>query len=129
MTALTVVTTNRLFLVGLGFTTFAVVGLMRHMLLLYRGSVKAKDTSPVTQYITQDTENALREQTLMKLIEIHNQAIQEVAARIICDRTLHDVAAMDCLLRELTRPDVDRREQAIRALCLLMEQRMFSRES
>jgi hypothetical protein len=119
-------TTNRLFAVGLGLTTVAVVGLMRHMLLAYRDSIKVKEPKAVTQYITQDTENALKEQTLDKLIDSHNQSIQELAARIICDRTLHDAAAMDYLLWELTRSDGDRREQASRALHLLAEQRRWS---
>ncbi len=96
---------------------------MRRMLTAYRDSVEVKKPSPKTQYITQGTEDALKSSTLEKLIESHNYGIQETAARIVADRALHDGTTLDALLWELTRSDRDRREQAIRALYMLTEQR------
>lgn len=120
------VTESRILVLGLGLTTTcAVLVLMRHMLIAYRDSVEVKKPTPKTQYITQDTEDSLRSSTLEKLIESHNYGIQETSARIICDRALHDSATLNGLLWELTRPDRDRRERAIRALYLLTEQRIY----
>jgi hypothetical protein len=125
MAALSSATESRILVLGFGLTTTcAVLGLMRHMLIAYRDSVEVKKPSPKTQYITQGTEDSLKSSTLEKLIESHNYGIQETAARIVADRALHDGATLDALLWELTRPDRDRREQAIRALYMLTEQRM-----
>jgi hypothetical protein len=119
---------RRLLILGFGLTTTcAVLLLMRHMLIAYRDSVEVKKPSPKTQYITQGTEDSLKSSTLEKLIESHNYGIQETAARIVVDRALHDGATLDALLWELTRPARDRREQAIRALYMLTEQRMYTR--
>jgi hypothetical protein len=117
---------NRLLLLGLGVTACAVLGLMRHMLIVYRDSLEVKKPSPITQYITQSTEDSLKTTTLEKLVESHNYGIQETAARIVCDRALHDGATLHAILRELTEPDHDRREQAIRAVFMLSEQRLYS---
>jgi hypothetical protein len=126
MAAMPSATENKILVLGFGLTTTcAVLVLMRHMLIAYRDSVEVKKPSPKTQYITQGTEDSLKSSTLEKLIESHNYGIQETAARIVCDRALHDSATLDGLLWELTRPDHDRREQAIRALYLLTEQREY----
>ena len=93
------------------------------MLIAYRDSVEVKKPSQKTQYITQGTEDSLKSSTLEKLIESHNYGIQETAARIVADRALHDGTTLDALLWELAQPDRDRREQAIRALYMLTEQR------
>lgn len=127
MAAMSSATENKILVLGFGLTTTcAVLVLMRHMLRAYRDSVEVKKPSPKTQYITQRTEDSLKSSTLEKLIESHNYGIQETAARIVCDRALHDGATLDALLWELTRPDRDGREQAIRALYLLTEQRKYS---
>jgi hypothetical protein len=126
MAALSSATESRILVLGFGLTTTcAVLALMRHMLIAYRDSVEVKKPSAKTQYITQGTEDSLKSSTLEKLIESHNYSIQETAARIVFDRALHDGATLDALLWELTHPDRDRREQAIRALYMLTEQRMF----
>jgi hypothetical protein len=115
---------NRMLLLGAGLTTLGILGLMRHMLIVYRDSVELKKSSPKTQYITQGTEDSLKTSTLEKLVEDYSYSIQETATRIVCDRALHDGATLDALLWELTRPDHDRREQAIRAIYMLItEQR------
>jgi hypothetical protein len=126
MAILSSATEGRLLLV-LGFgltTTCAVLVFMRQMLIVYRDSREVKKPSAKPQYITQDTEDSLKKSTLELLIESHNYGIQETAARIVADRALHDGATLDALLWELTRSDRDRREQAIRALYMLTEQRM-----
>jgi hypothetical protein len=118
---------NRLLVFGFGLTTTcAVLVLIRHMLIAYRDSAEVKKSSPKTQYITQGTEDSLKSSTLEKLIGSHNYGIQETAARIVTDRALHDGATLDALLWELARPDHYRREQAIRALYMLTEQRTYS---
>jgi hypothetical protein len=121
MARLSAVEENRILLLGLGLTACATLGLMRHMLLIYRDSVKVQRPPQKTQYITQSTEDSLKTSTLEKLIESHNPNIKETASRIVLDRALHDKAALDVLLWEVTRPDRDRREQGIRALNLLSQ--------
>jgi len=114
---------DRTLIVGLGLATFAIFGLIRHMLIHYRDAVEIKEPKPKPHYVSQSEEDALTPSTLEKLVDSHNYSIQELAARIVLDRTLHDQdATLDALLFELTRPDHDRRERAIRALCLLSEQ-------
>jgi hypothetical protein len=71
---------------------------------------------------TQQTEDALKPETLEVLMRSYNYGIRETAAAIILDRALHDPKTIDLLLFEITRPDHDRREAGIRALHQLSEQ-------
>jgi hypothetical protein len=126
MTSLSSAHGNQILLLGVGLTTCAVLVLMRQMLIVYRHTLEVQKPNSGTQYITQSTEDSLKTSTLEKLIRSHNYGIQETATRIVCDRALHDGATLKAVLRELTRPDRDRREQAIRALFMLREQRLWA---
>lgn len=124
MSMLSPATGSRILIVGLGIASIAVLGFMRYMLILYRDSVELEKPNPKTRYINQDTEDALKPGTLEKLVQSHNYGIRETASRIVSERALHDNATLDALLWEVTRPDHDRREQAIRALYMLSGIRM-----
>lgn len=103
------------------FGACAVVGtsLLRNMLVYYRDSSYMKTTVPRTQYITQQTEDSLSSSTLKKLINSTTYSIREIAARIVCDRALHDENTLESLLWYITRPDHDQREKGLRALFML----------
>ncbi len=113
---------DRTFAVGLGLATFVVLGLIRRMLIHYRDSVEIKEPKPKPHYVSQNEEDALTPSTLEKLIDSHNHSIQELASRIVLDRALHENTTIDALLFDVTRPDYDRRDRAIRALFLLSDQ-------
>lgn len=123
MASLSQATETKLLAFGIGLTTVAVVGLMRLILIQHRDSVTVKGQIPKTQYITQETEDALKPSTMEKLIESHNYGIRYTASMIVLDRALHDKSVLDSVLWEITRPDHIRRERGIRALQLLTEQR------
>jgi hypothetical protein len=124
MAVLSLAAENRMLILGLGIASVAVIGFMKYMLVLYRDSVELEKPNPKTRYINQETEDALKSSTLEKLIQSHNFGIRETASRIVNERALHDSATIDALLWEVTRPDHDRREQAIRALYMLSGLRM-----
>lgn len=126
MAGLSAAQENRILLLGIGLAAGAIVGIMRHMLIVYRDSVEIKSPPPKTQYITQGTEDSLKQNTLEKLVDSHNYGIQETATRIVCDRAVHDNVTLDIVLRELSRPEHGRREQAIRALNMLSQTRKGS---
>ncbi|PQE20930.1 cytoskeleton-associated protein [Rutstroemia sp. NJR-2017a BBW] len=111
---------ERLFVLGLGVTTCAIIGLMRRMLVHYRDTAALPPTENKSHYIDQDTEDSLKLSTLDKLLDNPNYGIQETAAIIICERALHDKNTLDILLWYITRPDHDTREKGIRALTMIM---------
>lgn len=111
---------DRLFFLGLGLTACTVIGIMRRMLIHYRNSSAIPQSESKPQYITQEVEDSLKISTLNKLLDSPNYSIQETTAVIICERALHDASTVDALLYQLTRPDHDLREQAIRALTMMM---------
>jgi hypothetical protein len=124
MAVLSLAAENRMLILGLGIASTAVLGFMKYMLVLYRDSVELERPNPKTRYINQETEDALKSSTLEKLVQSHNFGIRETASRIVGERALHDSATIDALLWEVTRPDHDQREQAIRALYMLSGLRM-----
>ena len=111
---------ERLFLFGLGVTTCAVVGLMRHMLIKYRDAALEPPVENKPSYITQRVEDSLKLSTLDKLLHSPNYCIQETAAIIICGRALYDPPTINALLWHITRPDYELREKGIRTLSMMM---------
>ncbi len=120
MAALSPATQNRLFSLGLGLATCAVVGIMRQMLIHYRDAAAVPPLENKPQYITQEVEDSLKLSTLNKLLDSPNYCIQETTAIIICERSLHDDATINALLWHIPRPGHDLREQGIRALTMMM---------
>jgi len=116
---------NRLFLLGLGVSTGAVVWLMRSLLIKYRDAALEPKSENEPQYITQEVEDSLRLGTLDKLLCSPNFSIQETASVIICERALHDKATINALLWHITQPDHDMREKGIRTLTMMLNSRKF----
>lgn len=111
---------ERLFLFGLGVTTCAVVGLMRHLLIRYRDAAIEPPVENKPSYITQQVEDSLKLSTLDKLLYSPNFCIQETAAIIICERALHDKDTINALLWHIAQPDHDLREKGVRTLTMMM---------
>jgi hypothetical protein len=120
MAAISPAAQDRLFIFGLGLATFAVIGVMRQMLIHYRDSAAIPPSENKPQYITQAVEDSLKVSTLDKLLDSPNFCIQETTAIIVCERALHDGATIDVLLWYITRPDHKLREKGIRALTMMM---------
>lgn len=113
---------ERVVLVGIGAAAFTMVSLMTQALVLVRESHEIQLTPPKTQYITQETEDALQLDTLDRLLAHTNYSIQDIATKILCDRAANDPDAIKHLLYNITRPDYDQRMQSLRALALLTGQ-------
>jgi hypothetical protein len=120
MAAISPAAQDRLFIFGLGLATFAVIGVMRQMLVHYRDSAAIPPSENKPQYITQDVEDSLKLSTLDKLLDSPNYCIQETTAIIVCERALHDGTTIDVLFWYITRPDHKLREKGIRALTMMM---------
>ncbi|KAL3419227.1 cytoskeleton-associated protein [Phlyctema vagabunda] len=120
MPGLSPVGQDRLLMFGLGLSTCAVIGLMRHMLVRYRDSAIEKPVAGKPQYITQEVEDSLKLSTLDKLLNSPSYGITETTTVIVCERALYDGTSLDVLLWYITQPDHDTREQGIRALMMVL---------
>lgn len=120
MAALTPASKDLLLVLGLGITASAVIASVKWMLLFSRDAsvIGAVENKP--SYITQEVEDSLKPNTLDKLLDSPNYCIQETTSIIICERALHDEAAMDSLLWHIAQPEHHLREQGIRALSMMM---------
>ncbi|GJC92245.1 cytoskeleton-associated protein [Colletotrichum higginsianum] len=107
MTFMSFLRDERVILVGIGAATFGLVTMMTQMLTYIRDDNEVKVTPPKTQYITQETEDALGLDTLDKLLCHPNFSIRDVAIKILCDRAVNDPDTVRHLLYGITRPDYD----------------------
>ncbi|KAK6227076.1 Cytoskeleton-associated protein [Colletotrichum higginsianum IMI 349063] len=122
MTFMSFLRDERVILVGIGAATFGLVTMMTQMLTYIRDDNEVKVTPPKTQYITQETEDALGLDTLDKLLCHPNFSIRDVAIKILCDRAVNDPDTVRHLLYGITRPDYDTRMKNLRALATLTGQ-------
>ncbi|KOS18879.1 hypothetical protein ESCO_000806 [Escovopsis weberi] len=113
---------ERIVLLAIGVTTFSLVGGIVTVLTRIRDQNEIVLAEPKTQYITQDTEDALEVDTLTKLLEHPSYSIREIAMKILCDRAINDDDTTMALLYGITRPDYDERMRCLRALALLTGQ-------
>lgn len=95
---------------------------IRKMLEHIREQNEIKTSLPKPRYITQETEDSLKLNTLESLLGHYNFAIRETAAKIICDRALNETDSVDYLLWGITRPDYDERMRSLRMLALITDQ-------
>ncbi|KAK3904847.1 hypothetical protein C8A05DRAFT_42144 [Staphylotrichum tortipilum] len=107
----------------------AVAGLfgVSEMLKNWRDEAEIKPVQPKTQYITQETEDALKLSTLDTLLGHYNQSIRETSARIVCDRAVNDKDTVDMLLWGITRKDYDERMRNLRALAIITDPQSLER--
>ena len=112
---------ERTVLVGLGLAAVSFVCAMRVTLEYYRDEAEIKPAPPKTQYITQDTEDALKQDTLETLLQHYNFTIRETALRIVAGRAVHDPSVIERLLWGITRPDYDERDRSLKALAFAIE--------
>lgn len=95
----------------------------RVLLENWRDDAEIKPVQPKTQYITQETEDALKLSTLDTLLGHYNQSIRETSAKIVCDRAVNDKDTVDLLLWGITRKDYDERMRNLRALAIITDPR------
>ncbi|KAI0851427.1 hypothetical protein F5Y00DRAFT_8938 [Daldinia vernicosa] len=112
---------ERLVAVGFGLATVGFLVGMTTILEHYRDEAEIKPTPPKTQYITQETEDSLRSDTLESLLGHYNFAIRDTALKIIAGRAVNDASTIYSLLWGITRENYDERMEALRALAFAME--------
>ncbi|KAL2154366.1 hypothetical protein VTH82DRAFT_3042 [Thermothelomyces myriococcoides] len=100
---------------------------VRVLLKKWRDEAEIKPAQPKTQYITQETEDALKISTLDTLLGHYNQSIRETAAKIVCDRAVNDRETVDQLLWGITRKDYDERMRNLRALAIITDPQSLER--
>ncbi|KAL2165824.1 hypothetical protein VTG60DRAFT_3747 [Thermothelomyces hinnuleus] len=100
---------------------------VRVLLKKWRDEAEIKPVQPKTQYITQETEDALKLGTLDTLLGHYNQSIRETAAKIVCDRAVNDRETVDQLLWGITRKDYDERMRNLRALAIITDPQSLER--
>ena len=100
---------------------------VRVLLTKWRDDAEIKPVQPKTQYITQETEDALKLSTLDTLLDHYNQSIRETSAKIVCDRAVNDKATVEYLLWGITRKDYDERMKNLRALAIITDPRELKR--
>lgn len=123
----TIARDERVVLLSIGLATFGLVRSIITGLTLIRDLNVVPPAEAKTQYITQDTEDALQLETIEKLLNHPSYSIREVATKILCDRAINDAETTTHLLYGITRPDYDERMQCLRALALLTGQTMGQR--
>jgi len=89
----------------------------------WREGAEIKPVQPKTQYITQDTEDSLKPDTLSTLLGHYNYAIRETSAKIVCDRAVNDGSTIELLLWGITRLSYDERMKNLRALAVITDPR------
>ncbi|KAK4226133.1 hypothetical protein QBC38DRAFT_444909 [Podospora fimiseda] len=101
----------------------AIIGgfVMRLVLRAWLEDAKVEPVQPKTQYITQETEDALKLTTLDTLLGHYNYSIRETSAKIVCDRAINDKDTVEQLLWGITHPDYDERIKNLRALAIVTD--------
>ncbi|GAB1310917.1 Cytoskeleton-associated protein [Madurella fahalii] len=125
---LTMVIRNDRVLFGyLAFNAVAWFMGVRYLLKKWRDEAEIKPVQPKTQYITQETEDALKLSTLDTLLGHYNYAIRETSAKIVCDRAVNDKETVEMLLWGITRKDYDERMRNLRALAIITDSQSLER--
>lgn len=127
MSLLTYARDERVIVMGLAAAVVGVVATMRMFLTRLRDEAEIKQPQPTTQYITQETEDSLKPNTLDTLLAHYNFAIREIAGKIVTDRAVNDGESIDQLLWGITRPDYDERLKCLRSLAYITDPRMNPR--
>lgn len=126
MSLLTFARDERVLVFGLAAAAVGVVATMRMLLAHMLDEAEIKQQQPTTQYITQETEDSLKPNTLDTLLAHYNYAIREIAGKIVTDRAVNDSESINYLLWGITRPDYDERLKCLRTLAYITDPRMSS---
>ncbi|KAK4459212.1 hypothetical protein QBC42DRAFT_11761 [Cladorrhinum samala] len=112
---------DSLILTAIGINVVIGTFIMRKVLQQWLEDTKVVLVQPKTQYITQETEDALKLSTLDTLLGHYNYSIRETSAKIVCDRAINDKDTVELLLWGITRPDYDERIKNLRALAIVTD--------
>lgn len=113
---------ERVILGGLGVMAIGTVYMLHTLLTAFRDEAEVKPVQPKTQYITQETEDALKYSTLETLLRHYNWSIRDTTGKIVCDRAANDGSTIETLLYGITRPDYEERMKNLRALAIITDQ-------
>ncbi|ORY60180.1 uncharacterized protein BCR38DRAFT_350615 [Pseudomassariella vexata] len=121
MSVLSFLRDERVVFASLGLATLSFIGTMRMILEYYRDEAEIKPVQPKTQYITQDTEDALEISTLQTLLGHYSFSIRDTALKIAAGRAVNDSSVIDYLLWGITREDYEERMKCLRTLVFAVE--------
>ena len=116
-----IVRDERVMLAGIGVATVGFIGIMKMILEFYQDEAIIPPQPPKAQYITQETEDALKHETLLSLLDHYNFAIMDTTIRIIAGRAVNDATTINYLLWSITRADYEERYASLRALAFVLE--------
>lgn len=112
---------NRIALPAVGLASIIVAAASIVVAALHQDESKVSAPPPKTQYITQDTEDSLKSDTLESLLGHYNFSIRDTSSRIICDRAANDEEITKTLIFGITRDDHGERIKALKALALITD--------
>lgn len=118
---------DRVLILGLAAAAVGIFATIRISLIKMRDEAEIKQKQPTTQYITQETEDSLKPNTLDTLLFHYNYAIRDIAGKIVTDRAVNDSESINYLLWGITRPDYDERLKCLRTLAYITDPRRNSR--
>ncbi|KAF3762411.1 hypothetical protein M406DRAFT_263652 [Cryphonectria parasitica EP155] len=121
MSLLSLVRDDRAILLGLTAAAIGALAMIDMVLERVRDDAEVKQQQPTTQYITQETEDSLRSNTLDTLLSHYNYAIRDISSKIVTDRAVNDGETIDYLLWGITRPDYDERLKCLRTLAYITD--------
>lgn len=127
--SLLTITPSRMVVVGLTAAMVGAVATLRLFLTRLRDDAEIKQQQPPTQYITQETEDSLKPNTLNTLLEHYNFAIREISGKIVTDRAVNDGESIEYLLWGITRSDYDERLKCLRTLAYVTDPREHHRST
>lgn len=120
---------ERVLVVGLAAAVMGVVATMRMLLTSLRDEAEIKQPQPTTQYITQETEDSLKPNTLDTLLSHYNYSIREISGKIVTERAVNDGETIDYLLWGITQADYDERLKCLRTLAFITDPRMIPKSA
>lgn len=123
MSLITIARDERVLVVGLAAAVVGVVATMRLLLTRLRDEAEIKQQQPTTQYITQETEDSLKPNTLDTLLSHYNYSIREISGKIVTERAVNDGETIDYLLWGITQSDYDERLKCLRTLAFITDPR------
>ncbi|KAL5612378.1 hypothetical protein BROUX41_000093 [Berkeleyomyces rouxiae] len=118
---------ERLLLFGMAAYAVTMVGVMWSMLNSVKEDSVIEPVQVKTQYITQETEDALPLHTIEKLAEHPNYSIRDISLKILSDRAVEDGATLDILITGITKKSHEVRLRCLQSLALVITNTYGSR--
>ncbi|KAL1899643.1 hypothetical protein Cpir12675_001319 [Ceratocystis pirilliformis] len=111
---------ERLLLFGMTAYAVTMVGVMWSMLNSVKEDSVLEPIQVKTQYITQETEDALQLHTIEKLADHPNYSIRDISLKILSDRAVEDGNTLKILIVGVTKRNYETRLRCLQSLALII---------